>query len=1000
MKHQLPKLIQNAITTNGFVIFAGSGLSMLPPSNLPSWWGYNQAILEEAKQRTLNNIPNLTAEMIDAITDLSLDNLDVAGFSEQISALITEKNYLPLLSLLESKHCNANHLALAELARKGVLRAIVTTNFDTLIERAFRESGVPLNVYTKEDDYTDSINLQVCTLYKVHGTVTTAQTMKDTVTQKLRGLSYPIKKHLQTLFTHFPVLVTGFSGADLKFNPDYFSFMTISNSAPGIVWTIRSAEQDRGVSKYIQQIIDHAGSRGEIWWADLPDLFEQFNIPINHSRMKTASTIDQNALTEKRVKRFYDEMPLKGLYVSTLLCVELLDITGKLHVSRHLLEILSHNPDVTVMRRMGILEFQAGNWDAAISWYKKELKEFSKLTITSKSANGEVQTQNISDDYYGHQKARCWINIAAVYRSAKKFDEAENALLQAKQFAEKLKDNIIWAHYHEVQSLLARDTNQHPDTILALFETTRQLGSQIGRGMFIYESQMMTAQLLNELCEYDMAEVILERAKLLSSLIRGERSRVTETKLRVEILISKNKSEEARDLIFKARNRAEQRGADLSLLYLYDWLYCQQCSGDKLLEDDIIQKLDEIINIMNTNADLKNFLDKAEVMDWREKIPSIKTNGALNAVYSIPQNINEHELKLRQSLAVYEFEGNTEKILWVFHELCQIKFKEQNIFRLHTLAEGYEIMARRVRARDHIAYALNWKAIIFEAQGRIHEAIEAYRQTLELGEYIKTQEKAILQVNYRRLLQTLGQIPPTPTKNADAKVDLSIKSAPTETFDAVLLQISRLKQAGKIDDSLELLKTLTPTTHLEEGKWHGTRANIHQTANEHEQAIEEYTKASECFKQLDQHEMLTNAKINTSVSHRHLGNYDKAVEILRALLTKNIVNEERIRVLMSLANTLYSQVDMVDESEQVGFETILDELKQIYEQAWEIFGGGDERRGILTLNNAQVYILETDFKKALELLQSAKVCFIRSNSQYLETCEHSIAQIEEIIQNQ
>ena len=67
---------------------------------------------------------------------LSLDDLDVTEFSQLVSDAFAGATWFDVLGVLDGVAPNMNHLALAYWAKEGSLRTVVTTNFDTLIERA------------------------------------------------------------------------------------------------------------------------------------------------------------------------------------------------------------------------------------------------------------------------------------------------------------------------------------------------------------------------------------------------------------------------------------------------------------------------------------------------------------------------------------------------------------------------------------------------------------------------------------------------------------------------------------------------------------------------------------------------------------------------------------------------------------------------------------------------------------------------------------------------
>ena len=61
--------------------------------------------------------------------------------------------YFPVIGILNSVAFNSNHATLAALARDGILRAIITTNFDALTETAFIDAKVELRIYTVKQGY-------------------------------------------------------------------------------------------------------------------------------------------------------------------------------------------------------------------------------------------------------------------------------------------------------------------------------------------------------------------------------------------------------------------------------------------------------------------------------------------------------------------------------------------------------------------------------------------------------------------------------------------------------------------------------------------------------------------------------------------------------------------------------------------------------------------------------------------------------------------------------
>lgn len=74
---------------------------------------------------------------------------DVSRNPEEIMEsyfLVFKEHLFTLFGLLDKGEPNANHVGMAKLAKKGKLKAILTTNFDIFLERALQQEGVPYTV--------------------------------------------------------------------------------------------------------------------------------------------------------------------------------------------------------------------------------------------------------------------------------------------------------------------------------------------------------------------------------------------------------------------------------------------------------------------------------------------------------------------------------------------------------------------------------------------------------------------------------------------------------------------------------------------------------------------------------------------------------------------------------------------------------------------------------------------------------------------------------------
>lgn len=101
---------------------------------------------------------------------------------------------------------------LAKLASDNHISGIVTTNFDTLIEKAFLQKGVPFTEYSTVNDYLALKEYGGIPIHKIHGSAKKAIYAIDTAQQKLQG----------------------FSGEDFLFGTDFILIRVSKDSKQGI----------------------------------------------------------------------------------------------------------------------------------------------------------------------------------------------------------------------------------------------------------------------------------------------------------------------------------------------------------------------------------------------------------------------------------------------------------------------------------------------------------------------------------------------------------------------------------------------------------------------------------------------------------------------------------------------------------------------------------------------------------------------------------------------
>ncbi|HEX7241076.1 MAG TPA: SIR2 family protein, partial [Longimicrobiaceae bacterium] len=228
-------------------VLAGAGLSAAPPTCLPGWWALNDAVLGAlggALERVTGR-PGLSDGFRGAIrqrrdtTRFLMPDLQAQLLEDELGPA-----YFQALTSVDSGDTNAAHHLLAELARQGRLGAVLTTNFDCTIERAFRAAGVAYRLYASPGDFErlDEVAAPV-PIVKIHGSADRPETMVDTLRQRLQGRSAALEQWLHRRFTRFPTIGVGFSCEDLQYDPDYLEIRPAARDGARFCFLVREGEE-------------------------------------------------------------------------------------------------------------------------------------------------------------------------------------------------------------------------------------------------------------------------------------------------------------------------------------------------------------------------------------------------------------------------------------------------------------------------------------------------------------------------------------------------------------------------------------------------------------------------------------------------------------------------------------------------------------------------------------------------------------------------------------
>ena len=221
-----------------YVLFAGAGISK--DAGLPTSW---DLMLDTAK---LLRAAEANQDEKDLQTWFLESNYAQMPYAELIGTLfptaVEQQGFIR--DKLRASAPGEAHRLIAELARSGVIRCVVTTNFDTLIEQALESAGLTVQVIANDEDLNNSEPLIQCKsfrVYKPHGTIGVGH-IRNTPAD-LQQLSTEMEAELSRVMREHGLVVLGYSGADEGIRR---AFRRSRNSHYPVFW-VKPSEPPEGV---------------------------------------------------------------------------------------------------------------------------------------------------------------------------------------------------------------------------------------------------------------------------------------------------------------------------------------------------------------------------------------------------------------------------------------------------------------------------------------------------------------------------------------------------------------------------------------------------------------------------------------------------------------------------------------------------------------------------------------------------------------------------------
>ena len=269
------------------VAFVGAGASAVPPSRLPTWTAFNTLLLEALCDRlaTYSRNRQPTSRMLEVFrTRRDETQFFAPDFQAQLIEEEIGRDYFRVWQSLDTDVYGPVHAGLAELACRERLAAVVTLNFDRLVETALTARHRRFEVYHTAERFAvlpDALEHagNPLPVIKIHGSIEDAASLIDTLRQRLAGRPEGLARALASLLRRYPWMFLGFSGADFSYDPHYLGILDAAAEARGFVFVAREGAP---VQPGVQTVMEAYGpQKASLVHGDLTTwIQDRFNLPV------------------------------------------------------------------------------------------------------------------------------------------------------------------------------------------------------------------------------------------------------------------------------------------------------------------------------------------------------------------------------------------------------------------------------------------------------------------------------------------------------------------------------------------------------------------------------------------------------------------------------------------------------------------------------------------------------------------------------------------------
>ena len=694
-------------------VFAGAGISKEAPSNLPSWWDYNKYVLE-AIQKEASTV--FTSDKPLYSSEKMLETLPVTSISDVLFTCGMGEIYFNMVSCLEGSRPNMNHFILANMAKNGYLACIVTTNFDTLIEQAFDGLKVPYKVLLNEEDYTIDAREEICLIVKLHGSVNSTTSLIDTVTQKMKGLTARKKELLRAILCRYSTYVIGMSGEDLRFDLDYFQFIS-ANTRHDITWV----KHPKGrLSPMVNQLTKRINLL--IVEEEIQTLFRDYIYELSMHSLSICEDEQPPEISEKIdecVSSFFVG-PFVCMGIVLLLLCDAGETVRATQICQKIIGYLDKEPEIfydpfgpqisPLLHNMGVVLINTGSIELAIQTIQKSIsiQSHNYLQMRKLYYSNEGLMGKLTSDYsafsierfvaeYHRNMGNDYINLGVCYfkrRENGDFEKAEECYQKALDAFIAAGDdrgiNLATSSLSEICfnqtsfGIFHNSEEEYNHQIKVYFDTIDH-AKQHGDFETYVSASCLLAKLFMEYGEYGSAERQIASLTEYMDINISIGSKVRYQEIKAEWYIRHNMEEECRDEIEEAFQKLEKSGDDIYLKRNL-CLRAVMLLGHSVKNLDYTKRCLEFLKESQNVNTIDRYYDVIPVNEAISLVDEKKTIFSVPVFYAIGKDyLKEKSKVIRAAIVRATFYNDKEMLVLLFEKLvseCLHKIDIEHVCRI------------------------------------------------------------------------------------------------------------------------------------------------------------------------------------------------------------------------------------------------------------------------------------------------------------------------------